>query len=796
MNGKVQREYVRRLSRNVTNLELGLIDADEYRAGGGSLSELISNDGRGHHPHSKTQRGRSAEHAYQQRYKRALEVVRGTHKQSSQPLQGTLKRRKTAPSLRHRTRTEKEDAAYRVLSPYFPNDDDREEEEEEDDDDEDVVYLFEKGPRTLGRKAAAKYPRLGLLDSSPPLPLPLPIGIELGQTSFEVEELVKKRPNIPREDGTRWDDDPNPYSDEWQQKEIERQKILAADPNYQFIFLLSGFVKTPVVQLFDEDRLEDVILRRLDVQRQMRRIRQVEEARVKKIPELELIQRNLQNDLETIAARTEEAKENEDKIKSGLRALKRVDEARDAMGEADARGVTLQTAKNLLITLTKALKSATWITEVDQIAFSRRDTASQIQRCTNFLLPVGQVFVGERRRGTRVDVVVGMQTVLEMAIDNESVLARAAFVCMAYLVALILDPSRSEYTVTLPKFTTTAEERPGVRALRDVDAMTMWRDIITRVDGQTGDLMVLNSNPPIDLTADDDASIRYRTLMEDLRDIWVKWAPIEKRDDITGRSTVSEKLMGEMTLVFEALLRDAQATAGQAARDVTRAQRRVKTLAQTIPEISSSTLDQLLSLPDWEDALTNWIRGIERSSELNERELRSVLQNLEKVTRTLREMEIIQPPRVKYQHRKGWVQRPEHSGNVPLDSTVVAGIQAAMDLMQDVKSELVGERVDHLRNVMRAGTEKLQHDKLSRGAFARLVASRMALQEEMFPTRWTRRQQFHRIRLQAASALRSLSGLYWTGKKFVSRSSKTAYLERSLMTKLSIWRDPPPGLSL
>ena len=176
----------------------------------------------------------------------------------------------------------------------------------------------------------------------------------------------------------------------------------------------------------------------------------------------------------------------------------------------------------------------------------------------------------------------------------------------------------------------------------------------------------------------------------------------------------------------------------------------------------------------------------------------SVLEHSERsrkiAEKELKDMETIQPPRIKYQQRKGWALSPQHSGHVPLDAKVVAAIEAAIDVMRDVKNELSGARADSIRNVLQAGANVLQHSPLSRAAFAKLVASRMGMQEEYFPSAWTRKEQMGRIRIQAASALRSLSNLRWNGNTLVDRQAGGgAYSNRILMQPpTSMWGTTVP----
>ena len=112
------------------------------------------------------------------------------------------------------------------------------------------------------------------------------IGLDLGQSSFEVKgiaDLREKEDGIPREDGFLKDDDPeDPYGEEWQTREFKRQRLLEKDPNYKFIYLLAGNVSSSVTKLYDEDQLENMILRRMNIRRQMQRMHQIDASRVQK----------------------------------------------------------------------------------------------------------------------------------------------------------------------------------------------------------------------------------------------------------------------------------------------------------------------------------------------------------------------------------------------------------------------------------------------------------------------------------------------------------------------------------
>ena len=868
MNGVVKRDFVRRLSRNLTNMELGLSDAEEY-----AYYDAASYD---HHrrdegppsyadrAEKRKRRGEPANYDCIRQRNRALGVVRdtngrtetttttiGTNGTTPPVPQGKPKRRKAAPSLGRTVIPSRLDTEpHCIESPYFsrgqrpvcrrgskcfrrePNHCQRfyhpasrreekyDDGDDDDDDDDDVIFLFEKqarrrpgSNRSLGKEAATQYPATGMLDSTTSISdwrkgpgddddeddgggggggAWSAVGVGLGQSSFEVKQLRDQADDIPREDGTMYDEDPNPFSAEWQDREFNKQKILEKDPDYQFITLLSGFTNTPVVRLYDEARLEDIVVRRLDVQRQMGRIRALEEMRLRRVPQLEQEAARLQSTLERAEGSLRLLERNRDSIRAAKRIMRRAREAREIITEADESEATLRTAKQLVMGFTEHAGDAAWIGKITDPRFLIK-AFPQIQRCARFLIPLGkfrtEAIVRTGAPRTKIDVVETMQeTIIGDLSVSDMAVARSAFVCMAYLVALILDSQ--EFQEDPPPFRSTEPTAvPGGGGR--LTAMELWESIVLRrTDQNTGVLLVVDPNPPPDLAQPDAEDLR--AVMEDLRSIWIYWSPLPsaaERSRVSGHKADSDTL-DLMNQVFRRMLEEFQGRARQASEDLIEIQEGIRDTASAIEDLTRARDPLPTTLSAWEDALRTWVEGVEAGARLSETQRRVMFERLQKLTTTLREMEIITPPRVKYQRRREWALRPEHSGRVPLDSTVVSGIQAAVDTMTDVGRVLHGARSDHMRNVLTAGVDNLQRDRLSRGAFAKLVASRMAMQQEMFPTRWTRKEHLHRIRLQTASALRSLTNLRWTGSKFVDRTRDTLALERALMTRIfSRW--PP-----
>jgi hypothetical protein len=86
---------------------------------------------------------------------------------------------------------------------------------------------------------------------------------------------------------------------------------------------------------------------------------------------------------------------------------------------------------------------------------------------------------------------------------------------------------------------------------------------------------------------------------------------------------------------------------------------------------------------------------------------------------------VTEPP---YQHRRGWVERPEHSGEVKLKPIVASAIEDAWGTLQ--------RAAPHIVAAVGGDVEVLQHHPDLRNNFAELVAVHMSLVAQRFPTRY------------------------------------------------------------
>jgi len=86
---------------------------------------------------------------------------------------------------------------------------------------------------------------------------------------------------------------------------------------------------------------------------------------------------------------------------------------------------------------------------------------------------------------------------------------------------------------------------------------------------------------------------------------------------------------------------------------------------------------------------------------------------------------IVEPP---YQHRRGWVERPEHSGIIKLKPIVVTAIGNAWGTLERAAPRIV--------QAVGNDVEALQKHSRMRVDFAELVAVHMAMLAQRFPTRY------------------------------------------------------------
>ena len=767
MNGLVREEFIQRLSRNLSNQELGLRQDEEYSSssyGGGS-----------------TQRDRDTlvQTKYRKKYNQTLKAVQ---KSTTTDDVYIVKRRKFAPSLQRQKNNK-----FRVVSPYFPI----EEEEEEEEEEEKMNFSYNttinsNNKRSLGRKAASRYPRYGLLDLSSSSTRTTTIGLDLGQSSFEVEGIANLRDEekgIPREDGFSKDDDPeDPYGEDWQTREFKRQRLLEKDPNYKFIYLLAGNVSSSVTKLYDEDQLENMILRRMNIRRQMQRMHQIDASRVQKgLAEL----KRLELALENIDAVMNVVDGNQVVILRAKNALDLISQSQLEINTAVQNISTLNTARELLFNVQIFLKDDRWMSQLNKLEIENATTMIQIQRCTDFLFGITKDISGEIEASIQVALSAG----IGMRGDTRKAFAlRSLFICLSYFVASILKRLELRLKGTGGDFNAIKSLGEGVikstiPSSGKQTVMQRWVDLMNTNDG-----ILSYPKPSWELFSGED----YSNQLGSLRNIWIMyWDPEKVKEEEPPKVTgMNVQIREQITNEFSLWLNELQAKIDASILAQVIAQEAAQRIAAHIQDDRFPKHDRNLNI--WENDLRQWVDAMEKASELSGKQRRNLRNKLQAAREAIEDMEIIQPARVKYKHRKGWALSPEHSGHVPLDATVVAGIEAAIDVMRDVKNEFTGARANYIHNVLQAGADQLQKSPLSRAAFAKLVASRMALQEEYFSSTWTRKEQMGRIRMLAASALRSLSNLRWTGSKIVDRHASASLINRILaQPTTSIWNRPP-----
>ncbi len=734
MNGRVRREYVQRLSKNLTNQELGLISMEkeeEEEEENYDSSFPLRSDG-------KRNRESSAQAEYRKKYNQTLKAVQRNRKTSYK-----LKRRKIAPSLQN---NKKKNNRFRVVSPYFSVDDEDGDDVESEEEEPDMSSSSSTvSRRSLGRMAASKYPISGLLDS---LGLP-PIGLALGDSSFDVDAIKDLNLDevIPREDGLRYDDDPaSPFGKTWQSKESERQKLLENDLNYRFIYLLAGNVSSSVTKLYDEDRLEDMLLRRMNIRRQMQRIHRIEET---KYPQLQQDIQKAKTGVKILMDMQREVQEDIPQLEEANDILNEINQVQKEINDISKFSRGLENVKNLLLGTEEILPTMHWMSNLNNLAITKQRSIRKIRKCAKFLLAKKKI----------------PQLKLDVKTRKQGNLLRVLFVCLAHFVALLW-------------------ERKGDPAPRfsKKTAMVQWTSIVEDPS------FFESASPAWDLTGDaDHDNYDYSLQLASLRNIWISYWVADKSILHSGPN-VTDAAQKAIHKEFSDWITSLTKRIDDLKKeDKEPIQKSAKELLIELDKFDRN--NPPLNLDEWETGLRNWVEEVEEEIIDLEKTLQQLAENIQGAEKTLEEMEIVQPARVKYQHRKGWALSPQHSGHIPLDAKVVAGIEAAMDVMRDVKNELRGARASYIVNVLRAGAEQLQHSALSRAAFAKLVASRMALQEEYFPTTWTRKEQMGRVRLWASSALLSLSNLRWTGTKLVNRQSASSGLYNRILMQpaSSLW---------
>jgi hypothetical protein len=103
----------------------------------------------------------------------------------------------------------------------------------------------------------------------------LDIGLDFGQTTFTIPEIVKKNRTdpIPRQDGLLWKDkqqadDHKWYQKEWMDEAISRLEILRKNPDFAFVEMLAGFADEGVEEFYLESDLDERIRRNRFLQEQ------------------------------------------------------------------------------------------------------------------------------------------------------------------------------------------------------------------------------------------------------------------------------------------------------------------------------------------------------------------------------------------------------------------------------------------------------------------------------------------------------------------------------------------------
>ncbi len=123
-----------------------------------------------------------------------------------------------------------------------------------------------------------------------------------------------------------------------------------------------------------------------------------------------------------------------------------------------------------------------------------------------------------------------------------------------------------------------------------------------------------------------------------------------------------------------------------------------------------------------------------------------------------REDEILRgkPVTVDYQHRREWVELPQHSGRITLEPIVVRSISSAFNLLLKYAQEFVPADVVERRELHTPFLEFLQYDSLLRVEFATLVASEMEIVMRNNPSKYYQLKSMDQILTQRRSAIQNL----------------------------------------
>ena len=143
---------------------------------------------------------------------------------------------------------------------------------------------------------------------------------------------------------------------------------------------------------------------------------------------------------------------------------------------------------------------------------------------------------------------------------------------------------------------------------------------------------------------------------------------------------------------------------------------------QVVREVGKSVL--VFSARLYEADLLLAAKMLERVIEQQDKKIEATRERIGKITRG--EPVVRAVPEAPYEHRRGWVEQPEHSGVVRLVPIVTQGIAAAWNRLRRLAPDITGA-VD---------VEFLQHDPQMRPDFADLVAVEMALMEQRFPKKY------------------------------------------------------------
>ena len=173
-----------------------------------------------------------------------------------------------------------------------------------------------------------------------------------------------------------------------------------------------------------------------------------------------------------------------------------------------------------------------------------------------------------------------------------------------------------------------------------------------------------------------------------------------------------------------------------------------------------------------------------------ERTLRAIDDRIGRMVRG--EAAVPRVPRLPYEHRRGWVELPEHSGVVHMLEIVVSGISSAWNRLCRVAPN-VTDVVD---------IKFAQHDAHMRADFAELVAIEMAIAAQRFPKRYIQLGQRAHTMTDLASVLArfqhnyDLSGVHPPPRAPLARSVRDAIRSRGGAARIAPTAAPRRGVLL